>query len=168
MADPITAGAFLPGTWVTSFPSFVHDLPNDPNNIPQLGAFEHPGSGSGFRQTDGYMLAATILCLRFDANGSLIGKVKINRGGRKIFPQDAITGAYTGAWNNTLQVLEGEFTTIYPATDPADNIELTYYYIAKASDEIEWLWISATKGGAPHRHSVTRGTFKRVADPIMR
>jgi|tagenome__1003787_1003787.scaffolds.fasta_scaffold20983488_2 hypothetical protein len=168
MPDPITASAFLYGTWVTSFASFVHNRPNDPNNIPQLPAYER-NPGGHWVQSDGYMLAATILCLRFDDNNGLIGKVKINRGGRWIFPQPAITGTYNGAWNTTLHILEGEFTTDYPNdTDPTQNIHLTYDYMAKAADEIEWLWISATKGGDLHRHSVTRGTLRRVPDPPTR
>lgn len=159
----------LTGTWVTSFASLVHDDPID-NADPaaQLGGYTHQidGPTHHFKQVAGYFPAATLLCLRFNADKSLLGEVMINRGGTKKLqnPDPAegigpVGGTYTATWNDQLHIMEGTFSTIYPV---AGGVQLEYKYIARDENELEWLWWNSTAHGAPFRASVARGTLKRI------
>jgi hypothetical protein len=163
----------LTGTWLGAFPSFVHDQPPDQADpAPQIAAYFRNPSGNPSRQTDGYFLAATMLCLRFkDSDKSIIGKVKINRGGMKrlVNPDPAegvgdVTGDYTAEWNAQLQIVEGRFSTIYHVGPPG-GIHLEYQYIAKNENALEWVWWNAIAAGAPFRSSVAQGVLTRV--PVL-
>jgi hypothetical protein len=170
---PGSSLSFLVGTWVGSFGSLVHDEPIDGQAPPpQLAGYLR--NGSRFDQTAGYFPAATLICLRFKNDGTLVGRVQINRGGRKhkLNPDPAtgtgpVTGGFGVEWNDQLQIIEGEFFTIYhpPAAHPDfPDIKIEYHYAASDHNELEWVWWSSTMppDGELFRASVGHGTLRRV------
>ena len=168
----------LTGTWVTSFAGFVHDDPPDPEPAPQLAAYYRQTSlwswlfGDNYDRTAGYFPAATMRWLKFGApnaagEGTLKGKVRINRGGRNLKSNDKVTGAYTVSEDLEFGTTEGDFHTIYapPMPDPAKpDIRLDYQFVATSPDELAWIWWTSSfqPRGTPFRSSVACGTFRRV------
>jgi len=157
---------FMEGTWLGSFSSLLHDEPPDRQTPPtaQLGGFFDVSTPqtSRFDQTNGYVPAATILCLKFKKDFTLSGKIKINRGGVRLTPDDSVTGNYTRSYDDNLAIYDGTFTTVFKGDSPDQDILNHYYFIAKSLDEIEWIWTSSSKGGSQFRASVARGTLTRV------
>lgn len=167
----------LTGTWITSFFSLVHDDPIDSDHpAAQLAGYARniPGSPEHFKQVAGYFPAATLLCLRFKPDLTLLGDVKINRGGTKRVinpdpdpdgPVGPVGGHYEPpVWNPDLHVHEGKFFTIYPV---GGDKQLEYRYIVRDANALEWIWWNAStlSSGDPFRASVARGTLTRVLFP---
>jgi hypothetical protein len=199
-APPIAEALFMKGTWVGSFASFVHDLPVDifdpytprfsvyryfvKKAVPTtISAYDAETKASEYvkrhddAETSGYAPAANIMCLRFLDEFKLMGKVKINRGGKNIKESGDVgfdtagnrifvNGGYDCNWNATLCTFEGEFSTEFDT--PAGIVYTRYYYIASGWDEIEMLWLSSALDDRPFRANVARATLKRVPEPFRR
>ena len=159
----------LIGTWMGSFSSFVRDLPPDTKPIPadatlegrppQLAAYYLDPASGVFTQTKGYYVASSILCLRFLAANKLAGSVKINRGGRLHNVDEDVTGKYDRAFNSTLGVHEGTFTTFFGGPS---GIQTEYLYYMRDLNELEYIWWTSKDDNEPHRANVARGTLRRV------
>lgn len=188
ISDKPHAAAFMSGTWVTSFATFVHDDPPDSAPTPRLvtysyeaGSIEDEKPLRDSRST-GYMLSANLLCLKFRYDGTLLGKTKLNRGGNDVHeagdykPADAdyqpfFGGDYSCDFNDTLGTYEGEFSTLYkPVVKLGEperpDIYMRYYYVASGRDELAWLWLYSKKVRGSQstffRGNVTSGILKRV------
>lgn len=185
------AAAFIQGTWVTSFSTFVHDDPIDTQLTSRFVTYnyvEDPEASLARNPTSpGYMPSANLVCLKFLVDGKLLGKAKLNRGGNDVHEagdytrsngsrEDFFPGEYSCDFNSTLETYEGEFATRYvlPKKDEFGNessIYVRYYYVASGQDELSWLWLYSKKivSGADegfHRASVASGTLKRVPTPL--
>lgn len=149
----------IAGPWITSFSGFVHDQPVDSHDTPRVAAYTAPGhSPSG-----GYFFAASLMCLNFDGHGAFTGKAQVIRGGRPA-PQDVVKGTYELQPNAALGVMEGSIHATYPDSDPTHDIHMTYNFVVRTWDEIDWLRTSSDSNGInPFRHQIAQGTLRRVS-----
>ena len=84
ISDKPHAAAFMSGTWVTSFATFVHDDPPDSAPTPRLvtysyeaGSIEDEKPLRDSRST-GYMLSANLLCLKLHHQNALLLRLLLN------------------------------------------------------------------------------------------
>lgn len=160
-AEPVD---WMRGVWVTSFSSFVHDEPlDDKHNIPRIAAYSFVNGHEA--KSGGYFFAASLLCLKFDGQGSFTGRAQIMRGARPA-PQDVVYGTYRLDPNPALGVIEGAIFAVYPDVDgdPNFDIHTTYAFVVRNLDEIVWLRTASDSHGIdPFRHHVAQGKLERIA-----